>query len=115
MLPNQWHEGLAVRVDWTIGHYTVPWTQREHLSFDEQGRYWSERTLQQTVPVQRYDSPSSLQVFFLPDDKLEVWATKYDLGHPDHPSKRSYPKQPAELAAVPTPSRSNPAPGKDTP
>ena len=39
-------------------------------------------------------STSILQVFFLPNDEIEVWATRYDLGHPDHPSKRDYPKNP---------------------
>ncbi len=46
--------------------------------------------------MQRYDSPNTLQVFFLPDDKLEVWISKYDLGHPDHPSRRGYPINPTE-------------------
>ena len=93
MLPR-WHEGLSVTVDWTIGRYTVPYDQRKHLSFDEQGRYWSARTLRQTVPVQRYDRADTLQVFFLPGDKLEVWVSTYDLGHPDHPSRRAYPVNP---------------------
>lgn len=93
MLPP-WYEGLSVTVDWTIGRYTVPYDQRKHLSFDEQGRYWSARTLRQTVPVQRYDHADTLQVFFLPGDKLEVWV--YDAGpqNPGHPSKRGYPVNP---------------------
>jgi hypothetical protein len=114
MLPDQWHEGLAVRVDWTIGHYTVPWAQRERMTVAEERQCcWSERTLQQIVPVQRYDSPSTLQVFFLPDDKLEVWVTKYDLGHPEHPSGRSYPVKPTQ--PISSSSTSTPQPGKDTP
>ena len=52
------------------------------------------RTLTKTVPIQPYDAPSTLQVLFLPNDEIEVWATRYDLGHPDHPSKRDYPKTP---------------------
>ncbi|MDB5892956.1 MAG: hypothetical protein JWQ88_487 [Rhodoferax sp.] len=92
MLPNVWKEGMTVNLDWTIGHYTVPWTQRKDLSVEEERRCcWSERTLQQTVSIRRYDKPSTLQVFFLLGDKLEVWVSPYDLGHPDHPSGRKYP------------------------
>jgi hypothetical protein len=95
LLPNKWHEGMTVKVDWTIGHYTVPWEQRKNMSVeDERKCCWSARTLQQTVPVQRYEESSTLQVFFLPDDKLEVWVSDYDLGHPDHPSGRKYPVNP---------------------
>ncbi len=119
MLPNQWHEGLTVRVDWTMGRYTVPWEKRKHLTFDEQGRYWRERILSQTVRVQRYDSPNTLQVFFLPDDRLEVWVFDAGPQHPDHPSRRGYPVRPA----APTPQRdpsaytftSKPSDAKDKP
>ena len=94
MLPR-WHEGLSVTVDWTMGTWTVPYEKRKHLSINEQiSCCSSERTLRQTVPVQRYDRADTVQVFFLPGDKLEVWV--YDAGpqNPDHPSKRGYPVNP---------------------
>ena len=94
-LPFAWHEGQTMTVKWTIGHYTLPWEQRKHMSIDEEHRCcWSERTLEKTVPVQRYDEPSVVQVFFLPNDELEIWVSDYDLGHPDHPSGRRYPVDP---------------------
>jgi hypothetical protein len=93
-LSDKWHAGMTVRVDWTIGHYTVPYERRKQFTFDEQGRFWSERTLHLDVPVQPYDEPETLQVFFLPDDKLEVWAYPAGPQNPEHPSKRGYPVDP---------------------
>ena len=84
-----------MKVKWTIGHFTVPYEQRKHLSFDEEYKCcWTQRTLEKTVLVQRYDKPSYAQVFFLPNDELEVWV--YDAGpqNPDHPSRRGYPVDP---------------------
>lgn len=92
-----WHQGLTVTLDWTMGSWTVPYAQRKHLSWEEQFRCCArERKLHQIVPIQRFQYADTLQVFFLPDDKVEVWV--YDAGpqHPDHPSKRGYPVDPSK-------------------
>ena len=95
MLPAHWSPDLRVTVRWTVSHYTAPWEQRKHMSLEEEIKCCvARRTLTKTVPIQPYDAPSTLQVLFLPNDEIEVWATRYDLGHPDHPSKRDYPKNP---------------------
>ena len=94
-LPFAWHEGQTMTVKWTMGWWSTPYEQRKHLSWEEQLDCCAKhRTLQKTVPVQRYDEPDGVQVFFLPNDELEVWVTRYGLGHPDHPSGRLYPVDP---------------------
>jgi hypothetical protein len=94
-IPFAWHAGQTVKVKWTIGHYTLPYEQRKHMSIDEEFKCcWSQRTLEKIVPVQRYEKPTTVQLFFLPDDELEVWVSSYDLGYPEHPSRREYPAQP---------------------
>lgn len=95
MLPNRWHEGMTVRVDWTTSIWTTPYEPREHMSIDDQLKCCvRRRTLSREVSVQRYERPATLQVFFLPDDEVEVWVTDFDLGHPQHPSGREYPTKP---------------------
>ncbi|MET3495612.1 DUF3304 domain-containing protein [Variovorax boronicumulans] len=95
-LPKHWRPGLVAKIDWTIGHYTLPSSQRESMTSEQiRACCWSQRTLSRTVPVERYGSEGGeLQVFFLPDDEVKVWV--YDAGpqHPDHPSAMGYPKNP---------------------
>ncbi|MDC8787297.1 DUF3304 domain-containing protein [Roseateles koreensis] len=94
-LPRRWTPDLKVTVDWTIGHYTKPYQERKNLNASEtRACCWAERTLKLTVPVQKYDEPARLQVFFLPDDKLEVWVYDSSTIDPNHPSHRPYPKDP---------------------
>jgi hypothetical protein len=95
-LPAEWISGLTVDVDWTIGHYTEPWEKRKGMTLAEENKCcWSERTLRRAVPVERYGKEGGdVQVFFLPNDELQVWV--YDAGpqNPGHPSHRGYPKSP---------------------
>jgi len=95
-LPEQWAPDLKVKVEWTIGDWTVPYSQIESMSTSEQiACCWKERTLSKEVPIQRYGNEGGgLQVFFLPDDQIEVWVTDWDLGAPAHPSGREYPRRP---------------------
>ena len=95
-VPKHWRPGLVAKIDWTIGHYTVPPSQTAAMT-DEQVRAccWSQRTLSKTVPIERYDPEGGgLQVFFLPHDEIKVWV--YDAGpqNPSHPSGMGYPKNP---------------------
>jgi hypothetical protein len=93
-LPDRWTPHLKVTVDWTIGHYTEPWEKRKHMTVAEESDCcWTQRTLSKTVPVERYgEKGGRLQVFFLPDDEVQVWV--YDAGpqNPEHPSGRGYPR-----------------------
>ncbi|MDC8787281.1 DUF3304 domain-containing protein [Roseateles koreensis] len=94
-LPRRWTPDLKVTVDWTVGHFTKPYKEYKALPINQiLACCWAERTLKLTVPVQKYDEPARLQVFFLPDDKLEVWVTDLGVQHPDHPSGRPNPKDP---------------------
>lgn len=94
-IPFAWHEGQTVTVKWTIGHYTLPYEQRKHMTIDEEYKCcWSQRTLEKVVPVQRYEKADIVQVFFLPNDELEVWVYKAGPQNPGHPSKRGYPVDP---------------------
>lgn len=97
-LPEQWTPDLKVKVDWTIGQWTTPYETREHLSVSEQiACCWKERTLSKEVPIQRYGNEGGgVQVFFLPDDEIEVWVFDAGPQNPDHPSHRGYPERPAK-------------------
>jgi hypothetical protein len=97
-VPAHWTPGLVAKVDWTMGHWTKPYDELKVMPFDEQVKCcWTERTFSKTVPIESYeaDKMGSLQVFFLPDDQIKVWVSKYDLGHERHPSGMAYPQQPA--------------------
>jgi hypothetical protein len=95
-LPDRWTPHLKVTVDWTIGHYTEPWEKRKHMTVAEESDCcWTQRTLSKTVRVERYgEKGGRLQVFFLPNDEVQVWV--YDAGpqNPEHPSGRGYPRNP---------------------
>lgn len=97
-LPEQWTPELTVKVSWTIGHYTQPWEKRKHMTVEQESVCcWAERTLNKTVPVERYGKEGGrLQVFFLPDDEIKVWVHNAGLLNPGHPSHMGYPKRPAE-------------------
>jgi hypothetical protein len=95
-LPDRWTPEVKVKVDWTMGDWSVPYATIEHLSTSAQMECcWIERSLSKTVPVERYgEKGGRLQVFFLPDDEIQVWI--YDAGpqNPEHPSGRGYPRNP---------------------
>jgi len=96
-LPMKWTPDLKVKVDWTIGHYTRPWEQRKDMSIEqERACCWTQRTLSKVVPIQPYGAEGGgLQVFFLPDDELEIWVFDAGPQNPQHPSGRGYPRRPA--------------------
>ncbi len=95
-LPPKWSPDLVVSVHWTMGRWTTPYETRKHLTIRQQIECCStERALEKTIPVERYGKEGGrLQVFFLPNDEIQVWV--YDAGpqNPEHPSQRSYPKKP---------------------
>ncbi|MDQ8034736.1 MAG: DUF3304 domain-containing protein [Bordetella sp.] len=101
MLPNRWTPELRARVDWTVTGWTIPYEQRMNMSLSELVRCCvREQSFSVEVPVQRYERPATLQVFFLEDDKVQVWVSDYDLGHPSHPSGRHYPRKPEPAPAA---------------
>ena len=95
-LPAQWSPGLTVTVDWTMGRWTTPHETRKHLTVRQQIECCSaERTLHKTVPVERYGKEGSrLQVFFLPNDEIQVWVYEAGPQSSEHPSSRGYPEKP---------------------
>ena len=95
-LPDRWTPEVKVNVDWVMGHWTTPYETRKHLSISEQIACCStERVLSKTVPVERYDEKGGgVQVFFLPNDEVQVWVSDYGLGHDKHPLGMSYPRNP---------------------
>lgn len=95
-VPKQWRPGLVAKIDWTMGRWTTPYESRKHLSPAAQVACCSaERKLSKTVSIERYGvEGGELQVFFLPNDEIEVWVSNYDLGHEKHPSGMAYPKNP---------------------
>ena len=95
MLPRTWTAGLQAEVTRTIGHFTRPYAEFKDRPVSEwRACCWTERTLTQTVPVQKYDRPAKVQVFFLPDDKVEIWVFDATPPNPNHPSGRPYPVDP---------------------
>ncbi|RQO50978.1 hypothetical protein DBV14_17555 [Variovorax sp. KBW07] len=96
-LPAKWSPDLKVELTWRMGDWTVPYEQIAHLSTDEQLKCcWKVRALSKSVSIEPYeaDTMGSLQVFFLPEDEIKVWVSKYDLGHEKHPSGMPYPQHP---------------------
>jgi hypothetical protein len=95
-LPAQWTQGLTVEVSWITGHWTVPIEKIQAMNIKEAIACCLERrSLTKTAPVERYGKDGGdVQVFFLPNDELQVWV--YDAGpqNPNHPSHRGYPERP---------------------
>ncbi len=96
-LPGEWTPEVTVKVDWTIGDYTLPWSQLEPMTPQQRSACcWRQRTLSKTVPVERYgEEGGRVQVFFLPNDEIKVWVSNLGLGHARHPSGVPYPRNPA--------------------
>lgn len=95
-LPVQWNHELSVEVSWITGHWTVPIEKIQAMSTKEAIECCLDRrALTKTVPIERYGKEGGdVQVFFLPNDELQVWV--YDAGpqNPGHPSHRGYPRKP---------------------
>ncbi|WP_185546193.1 DUF3304 domain-containing protein [Variovorax sp. KBW07] len=95
-LPVQWSRELSVEVSWITGHWTVPIEKIQAMSIKEAIECCLDRrALTKTVPIEPYAKDGGrLQVFFLPNDELQVWL--YDAGpqNPGHPSHRGYPEKP---------------------
>jgi hypothetical protein len=94
-LPAKWTPELTVKVSWTMGDYTLPWSKLEPMTPEQRSECcWRQRTLNKVVPVERYAVGALVQVFFLPHDEIKVWV--YDPGpqNPGHPSRMGYPKKP---------------------
>jgi hypothetical protein len=103
-LPAKWSPDLRVKVDWITGHWTVPLDKIQAMDISDAMKCClARRALSKTVPIEPYevDKMGSLQVFFLPDDQIQVWVSKYDLGHERHPSGMSYPEAPASKSSSP--------------
>jgi hypothetical protein len=95
-LPVQWNHELSVEVSWITGHWTVPIEKIQAMSTKEAIECCLDRrALSKTVSIEPYGKEGGdVQVFFLPNDELQVWV--YDAGpqNPGHPSHRGYPKKP---------------------
>ncbi|MET3493654.1 DUF3304 domain-containing protein [Variovorax boronicumulans] len=94
-LPTKWTPELTVKVSWTIGDYTLPWSKLEPMTPEQRSACcWRQRTLSKVIFVERYEAAALVQVFFLPEDEIKVWV--YDPGpqNPSHPSRMGYPKKP---------------------
>ncbi|MCR8957846.1 DUF3304 domain-containing protein [Variovorax sp. S2] len=110
-LPAKWSPDLRVKVDWITGHWTVPLDKIQAMDITEAMKCClARRALSKTVSIEPYetDKMGSLQVFFLPDDQIKVWVSKYDLGHERHPSGMSYPEPPASAASSPASNKESP-------
>jgi len=95
-LPAEWSPGLTVEVSRITGHWTVPIETIQEMNIKEAIKCCLDRrSLTKTVPIERYGKEGGdVQVFFLPNDELQVWV--YDAGpqNPSHPSQRGYPEKP---------------------
>ncbi|MDQ8034872.1 MAG: DUF3304 domain-containing protein [Bordetella sp.] len=92
-LPAHWKPEVNVKIEANIIHYTQPW--KEQMPWEQfKACCLARRIFEKTVPVQPYKDNAGgvVQVFFLPDDQIEVWVSPLSVLHPDHPSKRGYPK-----------------------
>ena len=96
VVPSQWRPGLVAKIDWKIGHYTLPFSKMKHLTDDQvHACCWVDRTLTKTVPIEPYSEPGGdFQVFFLPNDEVKVWVHTGGPDSPNHPSGMSYPRNP---------------------
>lgn len=96
LLPVQWNHELSVEVSWITGHWTVPIEEVQAMNIKEAIECcMARRALTKTVAIERYGKEGGdVQVFFLPNDELQVWV--YDAGpqNPGHPSHRGYPEKP---------------------
>ncbi|MET3493652.1 DUF3304 domain-containing protein [Variovorax boronicumulans] len=95
-LPAKWTPGLTVKVSWTIGDYTLPWSKLEPMTPEQRSACcWRQRTRSKLVPVERYAQDGGrLQVFFLANDAVHVWVSNIGLLSSEHPSHMGYPKKP---------------------
>jgi hypothetical protein len=95
-LPDRWTPEVKVKVDWITGHWTLPIGEILPMDINEAIRCClARRTISKTVPVERYgEKGGGVQVFFLPNDEVQVWVSDYGLGHDKHPSGMSYPRNP---------------------
>ncbi|MCE1238728.1 MAG: DUF3304 domain-containing protein [Azonexaceae bacterium] len=92
MLPDKWTPGLSA---------TVEWRRTDCGGLDDQGRIkcydmeigtWPKKTLKKEVPIEPYDHPGAVQVMFLPNDEVKIYAVPFDPDHPDHPAKLGPPR-----------------------
>ncbi|MGJ7572720.1 DUF3304 domain-containing protein [Variovorax sp. RB2P76] len=95
-LPAEWSSGLTVEVSWITGHWTVPIEKIQAMNIKEAIECCLDRrSLTKTVPVERYgEEGGRLQVFFLPNDEIQVWVHGAGPQNSSHPSQRGYPEKP---------------------
>ncbi|TVO59111.1 MULTISPECIES: DUF3304 domain-containing protein [Denitromonas] len=84
MIPNKWHEGLQVTVEWRRSDCGVP--KSSECTLENVGN-WPKKTLKKTVPIEPYDVLDETQVFFLPNDEIKIYVTDKSPWHAGHPSK----------------------------
>ena len=85
MIPNKWHEGLQVTVEWRRSDCGVPKSSECNLENARAGT-WPKKTLKKTVPIEPYDEPGVTQVFFLPHDEIRIYVSEYGAHSPHHPA-----------------------------
>lgn len=90
ILPDKWRPGLTAEVEWRRSDCGGSGPGNERCPIGK--RPWAPaKTLKTTVPIEHYVEPGSLQVMFLPEDQIKIYASPKDPEHPEHPAKLGRP------------------------
>ncbi|WP_116358494.1 DUF3304 domain-containing protein [Cupriavidus taiwanensis] len=84
--PRKWHQGLSVKVRWTIS------SSDPNATGAEAEETWHEAI----VPIEKYDKPGNVNVHFLPNGNVRLIISSKGAGHPDYPGP-DYPVKPPDF------------------
>jgi hypothetical protein len=90
-LPQKMKPGLSAKVTWVRSDCQGDRIKR--CPRGTGGNGWAQdKTLEATVPIERYERAYTTYVAFLPNDEVKIYVTLEGLGNPNHPAKLGRPR-----------------------
>ena len=98
LIPPEWRPGLKVTVAWERSDCKRRGIAAEKCtavaddpSADKPSK-WPRRRFEKQVEIEPYGEETAVQVFFLPNDEIKVYVSKYRPSDPSHPAKLGKPR-----------------------
>lgn len=85
-IPSKWHDKLDVTIEWRRSDCGKGVDADGNSNCAGEPRR-PQKTLKKTVPIEPYNAPNTVQVFFLPHDEIKIFVSDMAPWHPEHQSK----------------------------
>ena len=99
MYPRKWTPELKVTVKWVRSDCEG---QRQLCTLEliKQGIKWPYKSVEKTVPIEKYTEPGEVYVAFLPNDEVRVYISNVGVKNKAFPGNLGIPTDPDEIKRI---------------